>query len=1009
MQEIDWNKLQPYSGDNKKSFEELCYQIAFENFKNEISDSATLISIDDSGGGDGVEFYLKRPNGDVYGWQAKFFCRLNEGGRKEQIKKSLQTSYKKHPQLKKWFLCSKCNFTPDEKTWFEDELPNTTKNSERVLPEESDVQLIHWGESDFLKYLKDYPTIHKFFFSEKLLTQEWFQDRYNADIQKSQIKAKYESQIHIPTNIDDAINKVLGGNRLAKILEKEIKNQQVEMYAEEYKDAFSKLFSKDVIDKYKEIQEEFRALLRDKNEIIENGICKLQEIKSLILNKDEKGLKNKLNELEEYVKYIWDFYKEYDNLTKSDLCKPIGHLRDELSELPMPEKETDKKWFDIIKGYFGEIFNKKEKIIHQSPLLKRESGEIKNENKKRSKARDILFGPLYALNEYAIPSLEWCLKVFELIDQNEFHISGEAGMGKTHISFNIYEDQIVNQKQPAIFVFAKDISTNQTLENQLKESFSVPTNWSFDDFLGALNIAAKVNKTKIPIIIDGLNESAHWDSVWENGLENLIIKIKQKYPHLVLVTTYRTSYEDQLFPDKYFNYKNNKDWWKLKENVHGFEGLTWDAIDTYFKFYNIKLDNRSNAIGYLKHPLHLKLFCETKNPDRSKEIKVSFQNEDLFEVFDEYINHSNENITNSLKELDSKYDDTFTENKLLKLSEYIWENNSRGMPRSEKLFTNEELRIFEGENLLIFRDWNNEKNKEEIQFTYDLLGGYFVSKYLMKAYENSYPVIKIKTDYFVINTIKAGLEFVIPESGTKLIGKNISYLNKKIGSSKPLLRFAKSREFRKNLLNRKTEHPLFDDILRTICILFIKKNEIFLFDILKNYRAKKYSTESLFEINAKCIKKNEKLIKSFLKTEFLNRNNKTYLFDLAENVELDIEHPLNFNLWSDLLSSLSMSERDLSWSEYIRKNHSWYEKSHFADFVNHFERDCKENGDLSDRVHFAAKKVMWVLTTNIRKLRDEATRALYYYARKYPKEFLDLLKYSLDVNDPVLCQHKIKF
>ncbi len=1000
MQKINWDKLQPYSGDNKKSFEELCYQIVSEKYKDDISKGAILTSVDDSGGGDGVEFYLTFDNGDVYGWQAKFFCRLNEGGRKEQIKKSLQTAYKKHPNLKKWFLCSKCSFTPDEKTWFDDSLASSTKNKERVLPENHSVKLIHWGESELLSYLKDYPAIHNFFFSEKLLTQEWFKERYETDIQKTQIKAKYESKIHIPTDIDTAINKVLGGNRLAEILEQEIEDQQVAMYAKEYQDTFLKLFSENVKDEYKSIQTEFRKFLHGKDQIIEIGISKLLEIKKSIPNKDEKDLKNKIKEFDEYTKELRKFLNEYSKLTESDFCQPIQYLREEYEKLPISENLCEESWLDRFKKFF----KKKKTPIHQPLLPREESIEIKNENKKRTEARDILFAPLYSLQEYAIPSLEWCLKAFELLDQNELHISGEAGMGKTHISFNIYEDQIIEQKKPAIFVFAKDIHTNQNLENQLKNIFDVPTDWSFDDFLGALEITTRVNKTKIPIIIDGLNESAYWASVWKNGLENLIIKIK-KYPHLVLITTYRTSYEDQLFPDKYFDYKHNKDWWKLKKTVHGFEGLTWDAIETYFEFYKIKLDNRSNAIGYFKHPLHLKLFCETKNPNRDKEITVSFQNEDLFEVFDEYIKNSNINITSLLKELDSKYDDDFTENKLLQFAKYIWESNSRGMPRSEKLFTNEELRIFEGENLLIFRDWNIQANKEEIQFTYDLLGGYFVSKYLIKTYEEYYPLIKFNSDGWLNDTIKTGFEFFIPKRGTELIENAFSSINKKIGNDRPLLKFTQSKEFRKKLLEQETEHPLFDDILRTISILLIKKDDIFLFDILESDKAKKYSTESLFEINAKYIKKNEELIKTFLKAEFLK--NKAYLLDLAENIELDINHPLNFNLWSDLLKNLTMSERDLSWSEYVRKNHSWYGNSHFSNFVKHFEEACKEEKILSNRVHFAAKKAMWILTTNIRKLRDEATKSLYYYARKYPKEFFDLLKYSLDINDPYVSERML--
>ena len=63
------------------------------------------------------------------------------------------------------------------------------------------------------------------------------------------------------------------------------------------------------------------------------------------------------------------------------------------------------------------------------------------------------------------------------------------------------------------------------------------------------------------------------------------------------------------------------------------------------------------------------------------------------------------------------------------------------MRTTTMLFTDEELRIFEGENLLIFRDWNGRGGKEEIQFTYDLLGGYFISKYLVDKYEESYPYV----------------------------------------------------------------------------------------------------------------------------------------------------------------------------------------------------------------------------------------------------------------------------
>ena len=69
IDKINWNKLKPYKDSKNHSFEELCYQIA----KGLHGEKGKFTSIDDSGGGDGVEFYLTLPNGDQWGWQAKFY------------------------------------------------------------------------------------------------------------------------------------------------------------------------------------------------------------------------------------------------------------------------------------------------------------------------------------------------------------------------------------------------------------------------------------------------------------------------------------------------------------------------------------------------------------------------------------------------------------------------------------------------------------------------------------------------------------------------------------------------------------------------------------------------------------------------------------------------------------------------------------------------------------------------------------------------------------------------
>jgi hypothetical protein len=107
--QVDWSRLESYKNDKRKSFEELCYQVARRLYEPH----GTFYSIDDSGGGDGVEFYLTLADGTEWGWQAKFYhpsLRLDTS-RKRSIKKSLTKSLEKHQRLTKWYLCTPTEFT----------------------------------------------------------------------------------------------------------------------------------------------------------------------------------------------------------------------------------------------------------------------------------------------------------------------------------------------------------------------------------------------------------------------------------------------------------------------------------------------------------------------------------------------------------------------------------------------------------------------------------------------------------------------------------------------------------------------------------------------------------------------------------------------------------------------------------------------------------------------------------------------------------------------------------
>ena len=199
---IDWSKLETYQNYKYRSFEELCYQIA----KGLYGENGRFTPIDDSGGGDGVEFYLTSPNGDQWGWQAKFYHtqpRLSESSRKQSIINSLKRACEIHPSLKKWILCTPSNFTSKEQKWFEDTLSQS-------IPENMNVELEHWGDSDFNDWLSEPRFSGKFnyFFGEFELDMDWFKIQFGK--QMASVGEKFDSTLHTETQVDTYIHALLG-------------------------------------------------------------------------------------------------------------------------------------------------------------------------------------------------------------------------------------------------------------------------------------------------------------------------------------------------------------------------------------------------------------------------------------------------------------------------------------------------------------------------------------------------------------------------------------------------------------------------------------------------------------------------------------------------------------------------------------------------------------------------------------------------------------------------------
>lgn len=904
---INWEKLKSYNTNQNKSFEELCYQVSYEEF----SLQGNFTSIDDSGGGDGVEFYLKFPNGDIWGWQCKFFGRFNEGGRKEQIKSSLQRAYDIHGnKLKKWILCSKLSLTSNEKVWFESNLSSSTRNGRIVLPQNSLVELEHWGDSVILNLLRKHQDIYRYFFAEKILGFDWYKKRFDLVSNSSVIKSKYLNGLHVAGQVDENVIQILCDKRLADLIEERKEILDVKRFHDTFEEEIEAIKKEEDIYEFTEDYRKIKDFILSNNypKIVGKGNELLNTVQDILKNEKLESLSILIKEMEVYQDELQQFYNKYSDLKTLEMI-PSFHWDTE-------EKEKDE-------------------------AIKR----------KMKKSRAIVLGPYFTLRNFMDAYLN-IFNCFEYRNLNELHISGHASKGKTHLATNIIEHQI-NQNKPAIFLFGKDFRSDLSLREQLKSLLDLPSDWSVTDFLGALNISGRINKTKAILLIDGLNESVYWKQIWGSSLEGFINEINQNYPNILLITTYRKSYQKQLFPKDYFC---NNQGWKKMAYVEGFnrENLS-EAIDKYFEHYKIKIVNSSGAMNHFSEPLYLKIFCEAKRGQ-----KVSFQNEDLFDVFDEYLIKSNTRVTENLG-LELRYNKNFTKDILEGISKSLWENSRRNVNLTDLIpqsISEKQLTAFEGEDLLIFRDWDKE---EIVTFTYELLSGYLIAKTIIDE----------------VTTIDE------------------------------LLVLINSEKFKKELLISESLHPLYNDILRCFCVLAIKKFGLSFYDENLNEILKEYLLRSIFEVNTNTVIENKDIAQNMVRQAFNNTQKKEVIYRLFKNTELDINHPLNFELLSEFLMEMEMAERDVSWTEYIRKEYGRHSLGRLKQFIEDFEEACIENKDLSDRIHLASKKTMWFLTSTNIEMRDKSTKALYFYGRRFPKEFFALVEYSLQINDPYVWQRTL--
>ncbi len=343
-------------------------------------------------------------------------------------------------------------------------------------------------------------------------------------------------------------------------------------------------FYQDIMQHYGQVVREFRELFKYKIEY-------LQELESK-LEKGSRSLLHLLKNIEEYntTQIAWE------RINKQ--CKDVQEL-------------IMKSVYELIK-YKEALKNKTEKDY----VLQRETIESK----------------IYYLRKVQ-EEIQYLIKLSssvkgKLSNYPFLLLTGEAGIGKTHLLCDIVENRVASGF-PAILVFGEFFKKGpniwQQIIGQLDLTFNINSN---EIFLNMLNKAGEYSKCRSLLIIDALNEATP-PNLWRKELKKIINEIK-KYNNIALVISIRSGFEEEVFTVE------TKEQF-IREKHQGFAFKEWEALVKFFLEFSLPLPEVPLLTPEFQNPLFLFLFCKAskKRKDRNKQILRG--HEGFTYIFENYI------------------------------------------------------------------------------------------------------------------------------------------------------------------------------------------------------------------------------------------------------------------------------------------------------------------------------------------------------------------------------------
>lgn len=587
----------------------------------------------------------------------------------------------------------------------------------------------------------------------------------------------------------------------------------------------------------------------------------------------------------------------------------------------------------------------------------------------------------------AISSIDYFAKSHKarLLNEPVLLILGQAGMGKTHLVCDITKNRLNAGLPPTVIVLGeKLLDINDSLEAVFS---AVSLRGSKKQLLSELNATGKKAMRRSLIIVDAINEADRRG--WKSGVRAMVKELKQ-YPWVGLVMTCRVPFQHLYLPNRI----------KFITELHqGFADNELEAMTAFFNFYGLSLPQVPLLISEFSSPLFLSCFCKTAKDIKGGKAKVAKGIKDLALgqvgmtkiLEDFYISKEQWIVKKHASRFSALIRPSWIWHKsggcLVKdIAQIMAAQGRRHCLESEVLqvikalsgnkYTlgtcSRVLKILIEEGVLIKDAAWDDQNKcylDVLKFSFHKFSDHIIARYLLERFFDSR---NVRASLTAANSL--GNIF----SSDQNIFRNIDLVE--------ALMVEFPERIKKN--PKLTDRDLIDYLPENLraepqimsCFiesLYWRKPENFL-------NNKGYIKKTIIDYINKFLLRYDNSYREFLNL-FVSTATKPF-------------HPLNAGRLSAYLKGYTMASRDSFWSEYLRKQ---YGSGSIYKLVSWIENQPLEKM-MADQAACVITVLAWTLGTNVKLLRNRATRALYMVGKVHPETFFKLLEGLVEIDDPYI-------